>query len=154
VLQDALDLNRAVTATDRRRQEEEIADFESRLAAARRSDAPAGRLRLIEERLASARDDLEFMNKQSLRVDELLYQADRCGASLHRTRMELAALRADSSEDGVNAVIDTLRLTIRHAKGVQEEMKRLSSQDIAGVPWPASNTEGVPGGDRPEGQRG
>src|SRR5262245_31769902 len=75
VLQDALDLNRAVTVTDRKRQEDEIDDLETRVAAAKRADAEPERLRILQERLASSRDDLEFMKKQQLRVDELLYQA-------------------------------------------------------------------------------
>ena len=41
---------------------------------------------------------LQIMLKQQERVDELLFQADRCGASLQRTRMELAGMRADGSE--------------------------------------------------------
>jgi hypothetical protein len=43
--------------------------------------------------------------------------------------MELAALRADSSESDVSSVVDTLRLTISHARSVQDEMKRLTSGD-------------------------
>ncbi len=65
------------------------------------------------------------MGQLLLRVDQLLHQAGACEASLHRTRVEIAALRADSVESSVNAVIGTLRKTITQAKEVQDELKRL-----------------------------
>ncbi len=59
--------------------------------------------------------------------------------------MELAALRADSSEDGVNAVVDTMRLTISHARSVQDEMKRLTSKGSdPGTIVPSDSASGDP----------
>ena len=127
VLQDALDLTRAVDSADRVRLEFEIRDLEAEIQSLRQDASEAGRLRIREERLASDKEMLALMKEQQVRVDELLYQADRCGASLHRARMELAALRAGDSEAGVNGVTETLRLTINHAKGVQDEMRKLGA---------------------------
>ena len=61
-------------------------------------------------------------------ADKLLYQSDRCEASLHRTRIELAALTAESSETSVSAVTETFEKTINQAKEVREELKRLGYQ--------------------------
>jgi hypothetical protein len=129
VLQDALDLMQASSPEDRQRLEAENADLQKEIAALGAHDTQTARVKIRQERLASNKELLDLIDKQQARIDELLYQCDRCGASLHRTRMELAALRADSSEDGVSAVVDTLRLTISHAKSVQDEMKRLTSPD-------------------------
>ena len=75
--------------------------------------------------MASHRERLEMIDQQQFRVDELLYQCDRCEASLSRTRIELASLQAGSSDSSVSAVTETLRRTITQAKEVQEEMRRL-----------------------------
>ena len=129
VLGDALELARAIRPSDRERLEAGIGDLKKEIEALRGIGIPdetqAGRIKIREERLASDQERLEMMKQQELRVDQLLNQSDRCGASLHRTRMELAALKADSSETGVSSVTDTLRLTINQAKEVQVEMKKL-----------------------------
>jgi hypothetical protein len=126
-LEDALDLARAVGAPDRQRLEGEVAELQKDIDTLKADKSQAELLKIKAERLASHKDLLEMMKRQQLRLDELLYQSDRCGASLHRARMELAGLRADSSEEGVSAVTETLRMTINHAKGVQEEMKKLGA---------------------------
>jgi hypothetical protein len=131
VLQDAFDLMEASSAEDKDRLEDENGQIQNEITTLQGDPAQAARVRVRKERLASNMELLQIMNGQQARVDELLYQSDRCGASLHRTRMELAALRADGSEEGVNAVIDTLRLTISHARGVQDEMRKLGAQPSA-----------------------
>ena len=75
--------------------------------------------------MASHKERLDMIKQQELRVDKLLYQCDRCEASLHRTRIELASLKTESSETSVSAVTETLQRTINQAKEVQEELKRL-----------------------------
>jgi hypothetical protein len=127
VLQDALDLTRAVDAEGQRRLEQEIHDLEEEILRLRQIAGEAARVRIREDRLASDRELLELMKEKHVRIDELLYQADRCTVSLQRARMELAALRAGDSEAGVNGVTETLRLTINHAKGVQDEMRKLGA---------------------------
>jgi hypothetical protein len=127
VLEDALDLSLAVHTPERERLESEIRELEREIEALRGFSTEATRLRIREERLASHKERLEMVREQQLRVEELLQQSDRCGASLHRARMELAALKADSSEGSVSVVTETLRRTISHAKGVQEELKKLGA---------------------------
>jgi hypothetical protein len=131
VLQDALDLMEATSAKDKDRLDDENRQLVKEMASLSDDPAQAGRVRVRQERLASNKELLQIMNQQQGRIDELLYQSDRCGASLHRTRMELAAMRAEGSEEGVSAVVDTLRLTISHAKGVQDEMRRMGAQPSA-----------------------
>ena len=84
-----------------------------------------GRLRLKEDTLASHSQRLAMLEKLQLRVEQLLYQASRCEASLHGTRVELAAIRTGSSEATVDSVTEALRRTIHQVKEVQEELRRL-----------------------------
>ena len=121
----------ASSNADKERLQSENRQIEKEIASLSDDPAQEQRVRIRRERLASNVELLSIMNDQQARIDELLYQSDRCGASLHRTRMELAALRADGSEAGVTAVVDTLRLTISHAKGVQDEMRKLGAQPSA-----------------------
>jgi hypothetical protein len=65
------------------------------------------------------------VSRLRLRVEELLHQADRCEASLSKTHIELAALKADASDVSVTSVIGTLQKTIERAKEVQAELKKL-----------------------------
>ncbi len=145
VLQDALDLMEASGPQDKERLESENNDLQKEIASLGTDGAQAARVKIRRERIASNQELLALIAKQQERTDELLYQSDRCGASLHRTRMELAALRADSSEDGVSAVVDTMRLTISHARSVQDEMKRLTSKGSdPGTIVPVDNASGDP----------
>lgn len=127
VLRDALELLQASSPAERARLEDEYASVQREIAAMKADPEQAGRVRIREERLASNRELLGIMNRQRERVDELFFQAERCEASLRRARMELAGMQADGSEDAVSTLVETLRLTINHARGVQDEMRRLSS---------------------------
>ena len=60
-----------------------------------------------------------------VRVDELLRQARRSETALHRTRIQLAAIRTGSSESSVGSVVRVLQETIDRAKEVQQELNRL-----------------------------
>ena len=125
VLEDALELTRAIYLPDVQKLEAEVIRLEREMEALSRDGTQTARIKMREETLASHRELLDMVQQQQLRVDELLHQSDRCQASLHRTRIELAALRADGSDASVSAVTETLRRTINHAREVQEEMKRL-----------------------------
>ena len=125
VLADALELMNAAPSSDRVRVESEIVDLEKEVDAAREGDDQAQWLRIKENRLASHRQHLDLLDQLRLRVDQLLFQAERCGASLHRTRIELAAIRTGNSERGIDSMIQALHGTINQVKEVQEELKRL-----------------------------
>ena len=125
ILADALDLMAAVHSPGNQRLEQEIGQIEEELQTLRRDRSQSERVRMGEETVASHRERLELVGQQQLRADQLLHQAGACEASLHRTRIEIAALRADSAESSVRAVIETLLRTIAHAKEVQDELKRL-----------------------------
>ena len=125
VLEDALELTQAIYLPDAERLEAEVARLELEIETLSGDETQGARVKMREEMLASHRELLDMIEKEQLRVDELLHQSHRCEASLRRTRIELAALRADSSGTSVNAVTETLKKTIKQARGVQEEMKRL-----------------------------
>ena len=125
VLADALELMRAIRLPDRDRLRAEVVQLEREIESVKGDDTQGTRLKMKEETLASHVERLEMVKQQQLRVDELLHQCGRCEASLHRTRVQLASLRAEGSETGVSAVTETLRKTIDQAREVQEELKRL-----------------------------
>ena len=125
VLEDALELTQAVRSPDLKKLEGDAARLEMEIESLRGDERQAVRLRIREETLESHKELLEMIRQQLLRVAELLHQSDRCQASLRRTRIELAALRADGSRRSVSAVTEALKKTIDQAREVQDEMKRL-----------------------------
>lgn len=125
VLANELQLSRTIHTSNKGRLEEEIVEIEKEIESMRADQKQAGRIKIREETVVSHRQRLEMINQQQYRVDELLYQCDRCEASLSRTRIELAGLQAGSSESSVNAVTETLQRTIDQAREVQEELRRL-----------------------------
>lgn len=125
VLANELQLSRTIHTSNKARLEGEIVEIGKEIESLRADPKQARRIKIREETVASHRQRLEMINQQQYRVDELLYQCDRCEASLSRTRIELAALQAGGSETSVSAVTETLQRTIDQAREVQEELKRL-----------------------------
>lgn len=125
ILEDAMELGRAVTLRDRDKLECDVVRLQGEIETLSKDGTQGTTVRMREERLASHQELLSMIKQEQLRVDELLHQCDGCRASLHRTRIELAALRADASERSVSTVTESLRKTISQAQGVQEELKRL-----------------------------
>ena len=125
VLAGCLDLMRQISSPDDQKLEAEVADLEIQIGTMEEGDTQTERLGILKATVASHRERLGLIQQQSLRVDGLLHQSDSCEASLHRTRIELAALRADNVDARVSTVTDTLQSTIIQAKEVQEELKKL-----------------------------
>ena len=124
VLADALELLEATAGSGRERLQAEIARLE-REASSDLDGPPEGLVAIRDATLASQRERLALLDQLRLRVEQLLHQAGRCEASLHRTRIELAAIRTGSSEPSVNSVVEALRGTIQQAKEVQLKLKQL-----------------------------
>ena len=118
-------MSRAIHTSNKGSLEAEIVQFEQDIGTLSMDYGQQLRVKIREENVASHQERLEMINQQQYRVDELLYQCDRCEASLSRTRIELASLQAGSSETSVSAVTETLQRTIAQAKEVQEELRRL-----------------------------
>jgi len=125
VLGHALELMKTIQSPHNQRLRTEITDLESEILSLEEDDSQSARAQIKEQTLNSHKDRLELIARLELRVDELLHQANRCEATLHQTRIELAAMKADSTETSISDVIQTLQKTILQAKEVQEEMKRL-----------------------------
>lgn len=125
VLSNARELMQAVHASHREKLEVEIAELESEVETMRQEQAPAERVRYREETIGSHRRRLALLDQQQPRVDELLYQAELCEASLARAHIELAALRAGESDSSVSTVTSTLQSTIDVAREVQEELRQM-----------------------------
>jgi hypothetical protein len=124
-LADAFELAQAVHASNEDALQSESARLEHEVASLRHDATQKERLDLKVETLASHRDRLDLIEQQSLREEKLLHQAGRCEASLARTRIELAGLKADSSEASVRTLTEALQSTIAQAREVQEEMRQL-----------------------------
>jgi hypothetical protein len=124
-LADALELAQALHFSDQDSLESETNRLEREIASLSGDEAQAARVAMKRETLASHRDRLDLIEQQALRRDKLLHQADRCEASLARTRIELAALKADSSAASVSSLTEALQNTIVQAREVQEEMRKL-----------------------------
>ena len=116
---------RAVHTPGRERLERELANMEGDIETLKLDESQAERLRLKEDTLASHRQRLDMLDQLQLRLERFLYQAGRCEASLHRTRIELAAIRTGSSEATIDSVTEALRRTIHQVKEVQDELRRL-----------------------------
>jgi ribosome-associated translation inhibitor RaiA len=125
VLADVLELMRAARGPNRERLRDEIAELAREIKSLKGEESQRARVEVREERLASHRQRLGVLDQLQVHVDQLLYQAERCEASLHRARVEIAAIRAGASATGVDSVIEALQETIRRAKEVHEEMRRL-----------------------------
>lgn len=125
LLHDALELMRAVHPSESRRLEAQVLELEGKIDAVRTDGSQEERVKLMQAIMSSHLERLDIMQKQRLRIEELLHLSGLCEASLHRTRMELAALQTADSEISVNEVTESLRRTIAQAKEVQEELKKL-----------------------------
>jgi len=125
VLADVLELQRVTHSPDRERLETKTAELEEEIESSRGDETQAEQLGIKEATIASHKERLDMMKELDLRAEKLLYQCERCEASLHRTRIELASLRAEGSETSVSAVTETLEKTINQAREVQEELRRL-----------------------------
>jgi hypothetical protein len=125
VLEHALELERAAGSTDPSQLQAEIKSLERKAAAVKQNPAGAESLQLIQEKINFNRERLDMLANLHLRVEELLHQAERCQASLSKTHIDLADLKAGASGASVDSVIVTLQKTIERAKEVQAELKKM-----------------------------
>jgi hypothetical protein len=125
LLHDALELMRAVHPSESRHLEVEVLELEGKIEAVRTDESQEERVKLMQVTMSSHLERLDIMQKQQLHIEKLLHFSGRCEAALHRTRMELAALKAADSEMNVNDATKRLQSTIDQAKEIQEELKKL-----------------------------
>ncbi|HEU4390538.1 MAG TPA: hypothetical protein VFV34_22235 [Blastocatellia bacterium] len=125
LLRDLLDLMRTAHPSERRRLEDEIIELEKNITLLRADKSQKGTVKLMETKMNFRLERLDLMQKQQLRIDELLHLAGRCEESLNRTRMELAGLKTTDSEMNVKETTESLRQTIAQAKEIREELKKL-----------------------------
>jgi len=126
VLDDALELMRAAHGTNRERLKDEISVLECELEASRSDESQRLRNELREERLVMHWQSLRSLEQLQINIDQLLFQAERCEASLSRTRLDLAAIRAGTAETSLDSVLETLRRTVEQARATQDELRRLT----------------------------
>jgi len=125
VLADAFEVGFVIHSSNKKSLTEEIKKIEREIELLDADKTQAEKLEIKRATMASHKNRLDMVKQQQLRLDKLHFICDRCEASLHLTRMELAALKVSSSETSVSAVTDTLQKTINQAKEVQEELKKL-----------------------------
>jgi len=125
ILSAVLQLSRTFHKSDKDRIENRLTAVEREIKTLTRNGAESPLLKIKRSTAASYKKRLEMVNQQKLRFDILLHQCTDCEASLHQTRIELAALKIENSEMSKISVIDSLKLTISQAKETQEEFKKL-----------------------------
>jgi hypothetical protein len=126
VLSDVLELSKIIHKPDIDNLEKKLKATENEIKSLRQHKAKSSLLRIKIASADSYKERLDMINQQALRHDTLLYQYTSCEASLHKTRVELTALKTENSERSIGAVSETLRQTIKQAQEIQEEFKRLS----------------------------
>jgi len=126
ILSDAIELIEAAGSMRKESLKKEVSELQNELEASKKDKNQVERLKIKEDRLAFYKQRLTILDQAQLRVDRLLFQAERCEASLHRTRVEVAAIRTGGSETNVDSVIQALEATIYQVKEVQEELRRLN----------------------------
>ena len=124
-LDDAGEIAAVLNSPERSRLRQEVEGMEAEVAVLKAQEPQSERVRLKEARLQSHRQRLRSLDTQEIRLEELLNQCESCEATLGHTRIELTALRGDSSAASISAVTDALRRTVEQARGVQIEVNNL-----------------------------
>jgi phage shock protein A len=126
-LGDALSLIRAIRSPGREKLERRLNELEQEVEALAKEDSEEARATIAfrREALVSVRERLGMVQRQHVRIEDLLHQCDECVSALNRTRVELAALKVEGSGTSVEAATESLRKAIDEAKAVQEELRSL-----------------------------
>lgn len=124
-LQKTLQLAITVESPDKQRLEKELAEIELKIDEMRDLGADESIIEFRSATAASHRERLSKIGEQELKIERLLYECNRCEASLHRTEIDVSALKAQNAEASVARVTESLQRSVLDAKEVQEELKRL-----------------------------
>lgn len=125
VLSEALELIRLIQWPDRTRLEMEIKELEKEIQSLIKSSNQKELIQVKERLLDIRKERLNSLNKLQLNIGQLLCSAQRCDSVLHSTRIELAAVRAGSSQTSVDSVVESLQERIKQVREVQDELKKL-----------------------------
>jgi hypothetical protein len=125
VLSDTLDLMNMVRTPRQEKLRKEIAQVEDEIKLLEKEPGQADWLKLKEDVLASFKERLSNVRRLELWVGQLLHQAQRCEATMHASRIELAQVRAGSAKSSLDSIIKVLEERIKQVKEVQDEINRL-----------------------------
>jgi hypothetical protein len=125
VLSDTLDLMNIVRTPGQEKLEKEIAQVESDIKLLENDQSRADWLKLKEDVLATLKERLTSVNRLKLWVEQLLYQAQKCEATVHTSRIELTTVRAGGTRSNLDSIIKVLEERIKQVKEVQDEIDRL-----------------------------
>jgi hypothetical protein len=125
VLSDTLDLMNIVRTPGNEKLEKEIAQVEDDIKLLQNDQSQLDWLKLKEEVLATLKERLISVNRLNLWVEQLLYQAQRCEATVHASRIELTKVRAGGTTSSLDSIIKVLEERIKQVKEVQDEINRL-----------------------------
>ena len=123
-LSDALEMRMTIHTSDILLKKE-LANLEEEIEVLKRDAEQPERFKIKKETLASHKQRIALLDQVQLRVEQSFYHARLCEASLNQTRIELSALRAQSTEESVNKLTETLLGTIEDVKEAQKELRRL-----------------------------
>lgn len=125
LLTNVLEMSHAVHDSDQSELETRLVALEQEIQGLVRDGSQAERFEIRRKRLASYKDQLLLVRKHELHSEELLLRVNLSEAALNRTLIELASLKAESSEAGISSVNKSLQRTIDQAREVLEEMQGL-----------------------------
>ena len=125
LLTNVLEMSLAVHDSGQSALETRLTAVELEIQALEEDGSQAERLEIRRKRLASYKDQLQLVSRHELHSEELLLRVNLSEAALNRTRIELASLKAESSEAGISSVNRSLQRTIDQAREVLEEMQGL-----------------------------
>ena len=112
LLTNVLEMSLAVHESAQSELETRLAALEQEIQGLVGDGSQAKRLEIRRKRLASYKDQLQLVSRHGLHSEELLLRVNLSEAALNRTRIELASLKAESSEAGISSVNKSLRRTI------------------------------------------
>ncbi len=125
VLSDTLELMNIVRTPLKENLEEKIAQVELDIQRMKTDSSRSDWLKLKQDDLTSLKERLASISRLILSIEQLLYQARRCEATLHGSRVELAKIRAGGAKSNLDSIIQVLEERIRQVKEVQEEINKL-----------------------------
>jgi serine/threonine protein kinase len=125
VLSNALDFMNIIRTPGRQRLLNFIEAIQGEIKALNNMPGQEERVRLKEEVLASYKDKLDAVDRLQVEIEKLFYEARRCEAQLHTTRIELATVRAGGIKKSVDAVVEALQQRITQVREVLDELSKM-----------------------------
>ncbi len=125
ILGSVLELLAGVSPSNKRALEAEITRTERQIVALKSDESESERLQMKEVALNALCQRVNLIKQQELQTEKLIHRSNLTVGELERTRIEIAAMKAGSSEAGITSLVESLRVNLDRAKEVQAELRKL-----------------------------